>query len=93
MINIPDESDSEVKILLENEEKDEWGEFSETDETSSLATKNGVEEPIVMNRPSLASSKTSKFVVLRVYKRRWFILGLFSLLSFMQVHNTFLFKM
>ena len=70
------ESDSEVHVLLANEEAEEHSE----NDFSSLYPEKDV-TVLDGNRTSL----TSKKIVLKVYKRRWFILGLFSLLSFMQV--------
>lgn len=74
-------SDSEVRILLANVS---FEELSESDDTSLYSGKN------VEVLENSYVSITSKKVVLKVYKRRWFILGLFSLLSFMQctVWNT-----
>lgn len=71
-------SDSEVRILLANVS---FEELSESDDTSLYSGKN------VEVLENSYVSITSKKVVLKVYKRRWFILGLFSLLSFMQVIN------
>jgi hypothetical protein len=82
-------SDSEVRVpLVQNEEDD-----TETDEIPE-------EWDVADGRPRCSSMKEvskltfldytrssvgSKKLVLKSYKRRWFILGLFSLLSFMQV--------
>ena len=79
-----DELDSEVQVLLASEEKDEgWesDEASESDELNACVVKDLILSEHETTRASLRSQK----VVLRVYKRRWFILGIFSLLSFMQV--------
>ncbi len=69
-------SDSEVRILLASVGSEE---FSESDDTSLYSGKD-----VAVLDNSLVSI-SSKKVVLKVYKRRWFILGLFSSLSFMQV--------
>ncbi len=74
------ESDSEVHILLASEDSDE---FSETDHTSLISGKDKDIAVLDNSRVSI----TSKKVVLKVFKRRWFILGLFSLLSFMQARS------
>lgn len=84
-MNSRDDSDSEVQVLLACEEKKEWESEDEPPENTGLigcALKNVEEQS---NRASLTSK--NKFIVLRVYKRRWFILGIFSLLSFMQVRK------
>lgn len=87
-------SDSEVRVPLVHNEQDD----TETDEIPE-------EWDVADGRPRCSSMKEvskltfldythssigSKKIVLKVYKRRWFILGLFSLLSFMQctVWNT-----
>ena len=82
-------SDSEVRVPLVHNEQDD----TETDEIPE-------EWDVADGRPRCSSMKEvskltfldythssigSKKIVLKVYKRRWFILGLFSLLSFMQV--------
>lgn len=82
-------SDSEVRVPLVRNEQDD----TETDEIPE-------EWDVADSRPRCSSMKEvskltfldythssvgSKKFVLKVYKRRWFILGLFSLLSFMQV--------
>lgn len=77
------ESDSEeVRVLLASEDSDE---FTETDHTSLIS---GKDKSITVVDNTSRASTTSKKVVLKVYKRRWFILGLFSLLSFMQANSS-----
>lgn len=71
-------SASEVRVLLASASLED---LSESDDTSLYS---GKEVSVLENS---CVSITSKKVVLKVYKRRWFILGLFSLLSFMQVVN------
>lgn len=70
-------SDSEAHILLVSDESAVW-DSDGTSEVSVYDKSRGNEEIPV------------KKVVVKVYKRRWLILGLFSLLSFMQcaVWNT-----
>ena len=65
-------SDSEAHILLVSDESAVW-DSDGTSEVSVYDKSRGNEEIPV------------KKVVVKVYKRRWLILGLFSLLSFMQV--------
>ena len=85
-------SDSEVRVPLVDNEQNGWetdGDVleEEWDETDSRLRCSSMKDEISkvtlidLTRNSLGSQK----IVLKVYKRRWFILGLFSLLSFMQV--------
>ena len=72
-------SDSEAHVLLVSDESFVW----ESDENSEAIVFDKSRES-QENREGHISSNPKK-TVLRVYKRRWLILGLFSLLSFMQV--------
>lgn len=73
-------SDSEVHVLLAGDESEDLSESDNVHSHSHLCS--GKETGVLDNS---RVSITSKKLVLKVYKRRWFILGLFSLLSFMQV--------
>lgn len=77
-------SDSEAHVLLVSDESFVW----DSDENSE-ATEFDKSRESQEDRENLISSHPKK-TVLRVYRRRWLILGLFSLLSFMQcaVWNT-----
>lgn len=72
-------SDSEAHVLLVSDESFVW----DSDENSE-ATEFDKSRESQEDRENLISSHPKK-TVLRVYRRRWLILGLFSLLSFMQV--------
>lgn len=71
-------SDTEAQTLLANEDSDERSDLNET--FYSYIKKNSLLDGSLL-------SIHSRKVVLKVYARRWFILGLFSILSFMQVSH------
>lgn len=71
-------SDSEIHVLLASEESEE---SSEAESPSPLSGK----DTVLLDNSRI--SITSRKITLKVYKRRWLILGLFSLLSFMQARN------
>lgn len=72
-------SDSEVHVLLADEVSEDLSE----NETNIHHLFPGKDTGVIDN--SRISITSNKKLVLKVYKQRWFILGLFSLLSFMQV--------
>ena len=76
------DNDSESRILLSTDESKTWETKIPSDDSQLL--KSDLDDSL---NPSLCYKK----LVLRVYKRRWFILALFSLLSFMQVQSIFYF--
>ena len=70
-------SDSEAHVLLVSDESFVW----ESDENSEA----NVFDKSLKFQENPEISPYPKKTVLQVYKRRWLILGIFSLLSFMQV--------
>lgn len=73
-------SDSEAQILLFTEESPE---SSESEEARQLRSR--FKDSALIDGTNSWPSVHSKKPLLKVYRRRWLILGIFSLLSFMQV--------
>lgn len=75
-------SDSEKYGLLASEESENWEFNDQLDDSQPLNLDAPCYSPS-SSRPSLCFKKD--FVQIKIYKTRWVILILFSLLTFMQV--------